>query len=62
MRYEGNKSILCKKGSNCGCPTIHPTDEGYDITDDYGGKVRLTKEEFFMLSKAVKGYKKKEEV
>jgi hypothetical protein len=62
MRYEGNKTILCgcKKGSNC--PTIHPTDEGYDITDDYGGKVKLTKEEFFMLSKAVKGYKKKEEV
>lgn len=58
MRFEGNNTIMCKKGSNCGCPTIHPKDEGFEITDDFGGKIKLSDDEFFMLEEAVQGYKK----
>ncbi len=61
MRFEENKIVLCscRRGSNC--PTIHPKDDGFDITDDFGGKVSLTNEEFFELAEAVEVYRKRTE-
>ncbi len=59
MRFENNSIILCgcKKGSNC--PTITPNaDKTISITDDFGGKIQITEDEFIMMSKAVRHYKK----
>lgn len=39
---------LCRKGSSC-CPTVESTEEGYEIKDDFGGNVKLTKDQFTML-------------
>lgn len=62
MRYEGNNIIMCKKNSNCNCPTITPSEVGFDITDDYGGRVQLTKDEFFsLLPQAIKEYQEREQ-
>ena len=59
MRFEGNTITLCKKGSNCGCPTITPNlDNTISITDDFGGAIKITEDEFLMMSKAVSHYKK----
>lgn len=59
MRFEGNTITLCRKGSNCGCPTITPnTDKTVSITDDFGGKINITEDEFLMMSRAVSHYKK----
>lgn len=58
MRFQDNQIILCRKGSNCGCPTITPNSDGnISITDDFGGKIQITEEEFLMFSDAVSHYK-----
>ena len=48
-----NKIVLCKAGS-C-CPTVlkDETGEQFTITDDFGGKVSLTKDELAMLKDAI---------
>ena len=59
MRFENHSIILCgcRKGSNC--PTITPNSDGnINITDDFGGKIQITEEEFLMFSDAVSHYKK----
>jgi len=43
--------VLCGR-PGCRCPTIDTVGEQVEIKDDYGGKVRLTFEEFEMI----KGY------
>ena len=40
--------ILCGRPGKC-CANIEITEYGYLITDDFGGKVKLTKEEFEMM-------------
>lgn len=46
---------LCKKGS-C-CPIVSREDDGqFTITDDYNGKVRITKEELSMLKDAIEHF------
>jgi len=57
MIVENNTIRLCKAGS-C-CPTIHANAETgeFRITDDFGGEIRLSKDEFFMLDEAVKHHK-----
>ena len=42
-----NKIVLCC--SRPSCPVVEKTKEGYQITDDYGGVVQLTKAEMRML-------------
>ncbi len=62
MRYENNSIILCKCKKNSNCPTITPSEVGFDITDDYGGRVQLTKDEFFsLLPQAIKEYQEREQ-
>ena len=45
--------VLCRKGSKC-CPVVTTTESGYTITDDYDGKVQLTKDEAQMLVEHLK--------
>lgn len=59
MRFDQDNIVLCNCRKNSNCPTIYPKNEGYEITDDFGGKVKLTDEEFFMMDKAVKEFKKR---
>ena len=44
---------LCKGGGTC-CPIVEKTNEGFEISDDFGGKVKLTSDEFSMLKDAEK--------
>lgn len=44
---------LCGKGKGC-CPTIAVNSEEVTIEDDFGGKVKLTKEEFEILKTKIK--------
>lgn len=47
------KSKLCGRGNTC-CPEVEQTSESnFTITDDFGGKVSLTREEFFMLQDVI---------
>lgn len=39
---------LCGR-PGCRCANIEITEYGYEITDEHGGKVKLTKEEFEMM-------------
>ena len=58
MRFEQNKIILCAQKKGC-CPTISPTEDGkFRVTDDFGGSISLTQDEFYMMEKAVKHHKK----
>jgi len=41
------KIVLCGR-AKC-CPTIETTEYGYEIKDDFGGIVKLTKEELNKL-------------
>ena len=53
MEFITQTSVrLCKTGS-C-CPIVEKTEEGYNISDDFGGKVKLTEEQFSMLKDAEK--------
>ena len=54
MEYITQTSVrLCGTGKGC-CPIVEKTDEGYEISDDFGGKVKLTAKEFAMLKDAEK--------
>ena len=44
------KINLCGR-AKC-CPTLEKVDDGYEIKDDYGGKVKLTRENLEKLQKA----------
>lgn len=59
MRFENDIIKLCKRGSSCGCPSIESNDNGYTITDDYHGKINLTKDEFFDIANAIRREKKR---
>jgi len=43
------KVVLCG-GRKC-CAEVTTTDYGYEISDDFGGSVQLTKEEMELLKK-----------
>jgi len=54
IRREGNVVALC-----CGrkrCPELTKAKKGnyYDLKDDFGGAVRLTKEQLLLIGRAVK--------
>lgn len=55
IRQESpQKILLCRQGS-C-CPAIEQNADGFTISDDFGGKVQLSPEEFGLLSKAVEHF------
>ena len=41
--------VLCGGGNHSSCPTVTITETEVAISDDYGGMVRLTREEFERL-------------
>ena len=45
------KIMLCGR-AKC-CPTVETTEYGYEIKDDYSGKVKLTKKEMNLLRKSI---------
>ncbi len=47
-RLDENTVVLCGRGKSC-CPVVETITDGYTISDDYEGKVKLTKEEAKML-------------
>lgn len=48
-----NSVRLCREGSRC-CPIVEKVNENeFTISDDYNGKVRLTKDEVQMLKSAI---------
>lgn len=52
---NNNKIMLCRPGS-C-CPIIEKvSDEEYNITDDYNGKVVITKDQLKMLKDAIEHF------
>jgi hypothetical protein len=52
---DQNSVKLCKQGS-C-CVQVNKIEENrFEMTDDYDGKVVLTKEEFLMLKEAVEHF------
>lgn len=50
-RLDENTVVLCRRGAgkSC-CPVVTTTEQGITISDDYDGKVTLTKEEARMLA------------
>jgi hypothetical protein len=53
MRIENiDRIVLCRKGKSC-CPEINRVDDGFEIVDDYDGKVKLTSDELSMLKDAI---------
>lgn len=47
---QSNRIVLCRKGSNC-CPVVERvTEDEITISDDFGGKVKLTADQFKMLT------------
>ena len=54
IRKEGNSVLLC-----CGkgrCPAIKKIkhkEASYSLTDDYGGEVKLTKEQLMVIQEAI---------
>jgi hypothetical protein len=56
-RLSENEILLCGKGK-C-CPVITKIDEdNYEVTDDYGNKIRVKKEELELVADAVKSLDK----
>jgi len=45
-----SKIILCGKPHGC-CPTVEDIEYGKLIKDDFGGEVKLTKEQFEIMKK-----------
>lgn len=49
---QSERIVLCKRNSSC-CPTIDRVNpDTFIISDDYNGKVQLTKDQFEMLKDA----------
>ena len=58
MIFETGKIVLCSQKKGC-CPTVYYTEDGsIKVTDDFGGSVKLTQDEFYMMERAVKHHKK----
>jgi hypothetical protein len=55
---NSNTVRLCRQGSNC-CPIVEQAVDNYEIKDDFGGKVTLTKDQFVMLKDAIEHFEKK---
>lgn len=52
-----NKVRLCRAGS-C-CPVVEKNDENsFTISDDYNGKVKITRDEMKMLKEAIEHFEK----
>jgi hypothetical protein len=47
-----NSITLCPCNSN-GCPVLSKEENHFILTDDYGGKVKLEKEELELLKAAI---------
>jgi len=43
-----SKVVLCGRPQGC-CPTLEADEYGWEIKDDFGGIVKLTKEEMELL-------------
>lgn len=50
-----NSVRLCRAGS-C-CPVLEKVEDGFTITDDFGGKVQLSEDEIVMLIEAFNAIK-----
>jgi hypothetical protein len=54
---DKNTVRLCRAGS-C-CPVVEKNDENsFTISDDYNGKVKMTKDELRMLKEAIEHFEK----
>jgi len=53
------KYTLCGRNGSC-CPVISEEENAFTISDDYGGRIKLTKKEFLMLKEAVENYQSSE--
>ncbi len=53
------KYTLCGRNGSC-CPVISEEENTFTISDDYGGRIKLTKKEFLMLKEAVENYQSSE--
>lgn len=52
LRPEGNKIFMCCGKANC--PSVSENDEGLiEISDDYGNKVKMKKQEASLISDAI---------
>lgn len=59
MEFINQNTIrMCKKGSNC-CPIIEKTDDGFQVSDDFGGLVKLDREQAAMLKEALEHFEDK---
>jgi hypothetical protein len=57
MNYKTDRVVFeCRKnGGSCGCPELFVEDsEHFGITDDFGGKIKLTKEQAGLVAKNLK--------
>ncbi len=46
------KITLCSRPNAC-CPTVETTEYGFTVKDDFGGSVKLTKEQMRILKEKV---------
>jgi len=51
-----NQIRLCRSGS-C-CPILERQDNEFTLTDDFNGKVKLSKEELTILKEAIEHFEK----
>jgi hypothetical protein len=52
LRSEGNKIFMCCGKANC--PSVEINEEGLvEISDDYGNKVKMNKEQASLIKDAV---------
>ena len=52
-RLSEEQVVLCGKG-RCKCPVVTKLENGtYEVLDDYGNKIIVTKQELEMMSDAV---------
>lgn len=52
-----NTVRMCRKGSSC-CPVVEKVEDNFELSDDFGGKVKLTKDQFVMLKEVVEHFDK----
>lgn len=58
MEFINQNTVrMCRKGSAC-CPIVEKVEENFELSDDFGGKVKLTKEQFNMLKDVVEHFEK----
>ena len=51
-RLSENEVVLCGKGK-CKCPVVTKLEDGrYEVHDDYGNKIIVTKQELEMMTDA----------